>query len=250
MEPRALLNVVLSTSRSRALHAAYLNHFLQKYKFRLLGQIKNRQSSEAVILLSFLWSARVLLTCSRRTKMAYADEMEVTDEWFKSHRLPREDRPLEVHMMRFWKRHMSREDSYGTGWSTRLAAHLADVPRTGTIRDGRVATTFAWWVMTPVGGEFLQRVFQSVKPKTPTTSFDSGRVSELWGREARYDPMFNNIVDHLLRGDDNKWVYSDPPYPTLEDYRVMEHTLLFFLSDEGRVLLKKVYRAAKEKYPF
>lgn len=173
-----------------------------------------------------------------------ACEIPVTDSWFIPHFPARTDRPYEMAMQKTWKQVMSYEDHYGGMWSSRIASLLADIPRAQNERSSRVAASFALWLMTNNGGSFLDSLFKHQNQSSFFFNEDSVAIT-LWALENRNLSLRINPLEILLRDEYGKPVYSDPPYPTLEDNRVVEYFTCYFITDEGKKLLQKVYSRAK-----
>lgn len=180
-----------------------------------------------------------------------ACEAEVTDSWFVPHFLPREDRPYEVAMSRSWIKYMSYENYYDAMWSSKIASILSGIPRALNERGSRVAMTFAIWLMTPVGNSFLETLFKDQKKYITSSSgfaYENVDVAiRSWASQNKLSSYTTNTLSHLLKDWQGLPIYTDPPYPTLEDCRVVEGMCCFFVSDEGKDLLRKVYKNAAKK---
>lgn len=170
----------------------------------------------------------------------YADKVIITNEWFKPHFPARKDRPLEVAMCEAWKISMSYEDYYGSVWSSRIANMLARIPRALNKRGARVATTFALWLVTNNGRGFLIKLYKEQNEKPSFSDSDTLAVRS-WADENKLSSGVRNTLEGILCNEKGLHVYTNPAYPTLEDNRVIESTLCFFLSDQGKNLIKTVY---------
>lgn len=176
----------------------------------------------------------------------YADDIKVKEVWFVPHFPPREDKQLELAMVREWKDYMSYEDFFSTGWSSRLATEiLARVPGGQNGRTARVAATFALWCVMPIGRGFLDPLLRKVKEGK------EGSVNNLaiaaWALENQLELLTNNKLVMLLSDGQGKPFYKHKPYPTLSDHRAVELTLCFLVSKEGRNLLKRVCQSSSER---
>ncbi len=177
-------------------------------------------------------------------------DVVVTTEWLTPHFLPRKDKPYELAMSRAWTSYMTYEDYDSIGmWSSRIVGKLFDIPRALNERGSRVAMTFAIWLMTPIGETFLKKLFLDQKMYVSTSSGVSSTdynqrdvAIRSWASENSLLSLTNNTLDTLLRDSVGAYVYKDQPYPTLEDSRVIEEMCCFFVSKEGRYLLRKVYK--------
>lgn len=163
--------------------------------------------------------------------------------WFVPHFDPRDYNPRERVMLEVWKNHMSHEDEHSIGWCTRLEALLSDIPRARTVRGGRMATTVAVWLMTNVGRSILEEVLCATTAESFLLEKD---VVAIWAAHNKLSPSIRNYLEHLVRSSDGKPVYEDPPYPTMEDNRVVEHVLIYLAGVSGRTLLKEVCEKANE----
>lgn len=171
--------------------------------------------------------------------MAYRDEVEVTDDWYIPHFPARSTHPLEMAMVRHWKEYMSYEDYYGGMWSSRLACFLSNVPRCLTLRQARVAATFALWTATP-NGRSVDQFFEEIKPDNLFSPSLGRYAAHAWAELSFLSSSTQDFVNILMCNEKREWVYGDRPYATLEDYRIMQATFTFLLSDRGRDFLKKV----------
>lgn len=171
--------------------------------------------------------------------MPYVDEVKVTDMWFVPHFPPREDRLLEMTMLTLWKEYMKYEDNHQSGWCTRLADILSGIPRALNKRGGRVAATFAVWTMTPLGLAFMESLFRDIRSQDGNF-FDERTAIRAWASENEINSMSNNRLECLLRDEYGNHVYKRNKYPTLEDHRVVEAVVCFFISEDGKDLLRKV----------
>jgi hypothetical protein len=176
--------------------------------------------------------------------MAYPDEVEVTDEWFVPHFPARIDYPLEMAMVKHWKEYMLYQDSFAGMWSTRLAAFLGETPRCLTPRQARTAMTFALWTAMP-NGRSVDIFFERIKPGDAFSSSLGYAAAHAWSEVSYLSSSSRDLVAHLMRNEKGEYVYSDPPHPTLEDYRTMAATFTFLLSDKGRTFLRGVCNEAK-----
>lgn len=170
----------------------------------------------------------------------FADRITVNDEWIVPHFPAYEDRPIEMAMMREWKEYMLYADEHYCGWTTRLVADiLAPIPGGLNRRTSRVATTFALWVVKPVGRGFFDPLLRKVwQEKSEYNRRDMALAA--WAVENRLASSTRNRLESLLSDGQGKFVYKHKPFPTLPDYRAVEQTLLFFVSDNGREFLRRV----------
>lgn len=169
-----------------------------------------------------------------------ASEIKVKGGWFIPHFPPREDRPLEMAMVREWKEYMSYEDHFADGWSARLAVDiLAPIPGGQNVRTARTATTFALWVVTPVGRSFIDPVLRKVNAEKNPLDRNRIPISE-WAVENQLGGLTENRLVQILKDSKGDPVYKNKPYPTLPDHRAAEMTLCFLVSSEGRELLRRV----------
>ncbi len=169
-----------------------------------------------------------------------ASDIKVKEDWFVPHFPPREDRPLEMAMVKEWKEYMSYEDHFADGWSARLAVHiLAPIPGGQNVRTARTATTFALWVVTPVGRSFMDPVLRKVKFEKEGSEPGRIAVSE-WAKENQLGGLTANRLVGILLDSKGRPAYKHKPYPTLPDHRAVELTLCFLVSPEGRELLRRV----------
>ncbi len=182
-------------------------------------------------------------------------DVAVTAEWLTPHFPPREDKPYELAMSRAWISYMTYEDYDSIGmWSSRIVGKLFNIPRALNERGSRVAMTFAIWLMTPIGETFLKKLFLDQKMYVSTSSGASSLdynqrdvAVRSWASENSLLDISNNTLDTLLRDSVGAYVYKVQPYPTLEDSRVIEEMCCFFVSKEGRYLLRKVYNNVEQK---
>lgn len=165
--------------------------------------------------------------------------MKLKQEWFVPHFPPREDRPLEIAMLREWKNYMSYEDYFGGEWGTRMARLLSDIPGGQNIRTARVATTVALWVVMPTGRAFFDPLLRRIQ-KRESEVFIHDLVLSAWAVENRLSSITVNRLESLLSDEKGLFVYKYKPYPSLPDHRAVEQTLLFLVTEEGRNLLKRV----------
>ncbi len=169
-----------------------------------------------------------------------ASDIKVRESWFVPHFLPRVDKPLEMAMAREWKEYMSYEDHFSCGWSTRLAVHiLAPIPGGQNMRAARTASTFALWVVTPVGRSFMDPVLRKVKAEKNPLDCNRIPISE-WAVENQLGGITENRLVQILQDSKGNPVYKNKPYPILPDHRAVEMTLCFLVSSEGRELLRRV----------
>jgi hypothetical protein len=175
----------------------------------------------------------------------YADDIKVKEGWFVPHFAAREDRAIEVAMVREWKDYMSYEDSFDEGWSTRLAASiLAPIPGGQNERTARVAATFALWCVMPVGRGFFEPVLRKIREQRETSISCRDTAIAAWAVENQLGLRTDNRLEALLYDSKGRPVYKHKPYPTLPDHRSVELTLGFLVSEEGRAFLKRVCNAS------
>lgn len=176
--------------------------------------------------------------------MKYASDVKITSRWLRPHFPPREDRPLEMTMLKEWKKYMIYEDHHACGWTSRLVAHiLAPIPEGLNVRTGRVATTCAVWLMMPVGLGFFETVLHRIQQEK-SESYGENIAIAAWALENRLGLATANRLEHFLRNEKREAVYKKDSYPLLSDSRAVEQTLCFLVGGNGRDLLKKVLTKA------
>ncbi len=182
-------------------------------------------------------------------------DVVVTEEWLTPHFLPRVDNPYELAMSRAWIDYMTREGEDNIGmWSPRIVKILFDIPRALNERGSRVAISFAIWLMTPIGETFLKKLFHDQRMYVSSSSGYSSTdhkerdaAVRSWASENVLLSSTNNTLDTLLRGSAGAYIYKDQPHPTLEDSRVVEEMCCFFVSKDGKNVLRRVYKNAAKK---
>lgn len=168
------------------------------------------------------------------------EEDTLPDTWFVPHFAPRSNRPLETAICRAWKEYASYYDHYHLGWASRLEMMMHGIPRVWNERGSRMAATFMLWSVTNNGRGFLHTFYRDQSEAGHLGKEDAAIQS--WAKENRLLGVTNNSLACLLFNEQGKPVYTNPPYPTLEDNRIVEMLCIFFSTEEGRKFLYETYK--------
>lgn len=173
----------------------------------------------------------------------FADQLRQKPEWFEPLFPAREDRPLEMAMVREWRDYMSYEDYHDCGWTTRMVAFILDpIPGGLNTRTARVATTFALWCVTNNGRGFfdpLLRNIRSVKGESPRNM-----AVAAWAVANQLELSVANRLESILLAGDGTPYFKNHPHPQLSDNRAVEQTLTFLVSEPGIDLLRRVCQSS------